>query len=419
MSSTGMVATARGLTGSTALVGAGALAWRGAVFVLFAAISACLPLAQSAPLVQLLATTGAFASVVHLSSATFVARLMSIRPRNDAAIGFAILCSGLFAFAGAAAVTLWCILSEGSGLPGLFSGSLPLALAAVFLLCLALAAADFVLTLQYGTGRFGASLLLQLAMSACCLAAIAVIALDPQAGVTAAIGAFVLSGAVSIAAHLALWGVPHIRLQSGQRRVLAGQLGMSVPMALSAITVNPLTLAVLAQMSTFAAADRLAFLVALNWLALAVALPGQLSTASLHHLFGAGPIDRRSLLPVLYGLGAAAVLAVWAVVLPLAVPFAAIYGPVQLAVARVASITVLAALPFAFFQIVSNQFAARGSMWGVAIANAAFAAVFACALLFRHLPGFDAAALAWLLVAAHAARFLVALTLLRFTARAG
>jgi hypothetical protein len=190
-------------------------------------------------------------------------------------------------------------------------------------------------------------------------------------------------------------------------------------MALSAVTVNPLTLAVVAQMSSFPAADRLAFLIGLNWLALAVALPGQLSTASLHYLFGADPADRRSLLPVLYGLAAAAVVAVWAVVLPLAFPFAAIYGPVQVEVAKVASITVLAALPFSFFQIVSNQFAARGSMWSVAIANAAFAAVFACALLLRHLPGFDAVALAWLLVAAHAARFLVALALLRLTSRAG
>jgi hypothetical protein len=172
-------------------------------------------------------------------------------------------------------------------------------------------------------------------------------------------------------------------------------------------------------MTGFQAADRLAFLIGLNWLALAVALPGQLSTASLHYLFGARAADRRSLMLVLYGLAAAAVLAVWALVLPLAVPLASIYGPVQLEVAQIASITVLAALPFSFFQIVSNQFAARGSMWSVALANAAFAAVFACALLLMHLPGFDAVALAWLLLAAHVTRFLVGFGLLQLAGRAG
>jgi hypothetical protein len=414
-----LAATTRSLAGSTALVGVGALFWRGAVFVLFAVIAGSLPLAQSAPLVQLLATAGAFASVAHLSSATFVARLMAQRPRPDAVIGFATLCSALFALAGAAAVTLWCMVSESHGLPGLFSGMLPVAIAAVFLLCLALAAADFVLALLYGTGRFRVALLLQVAMSACCFAAIGVIVFAPAAGVSAAIGAFVMSGVAAILAYLAVEGVPGVGLGAGRGRVLADQLGMSVPMALSALTVNPLTLAVLAHMTHFHAADRLAFLIGLNWLALAVALPGQLSTASLHYLFGVHPADRRSLMLALYGLAAAAVLAVWAVVLPLALPLASIYGPVQLEVARVASITVLAALPLCLFQIVSNQFAARGSTWSVALANAGFAAVFACALLLRRQPGFDAMALAWLLLAAHFTRFVVGFALLRLTARAG
>jgi hypothetical protein len=418
MPSAGLAATTRTLAGSTVLVGAGTLAWRGAVFLLLAAISARLPLPQSARLVQLLVTAGAFASVVHLSSATFVARLMSRTPRNDAAIGFALRCSALFAFAGATAVSLWFVLSETHGLPRLFATT-PVAIATVFALCLALAAADFVLTLLYGTGRFRLSLLLQLAMSACCLAAVAAIVLDPDAGAPAAIGAFLLSGVAAILAWRAVEGVPRARLQSGGARMLADQLAMSAPMALSALTVNPLTLAILAQMTGFQAADRLAFLIGLNWLALAVALPGQLSTASLHYLFGARAADRRSLMLVLYGLAAAAVLAVWALVLPLAVPLASIYGPVQLEVAQIASITVLAALPFSFFQIVSNQFAARGSMWSVALANAAFAAVFACALLLMHLPGFDAVALAWLLLAAHVTRFLVGFGLLQLAGRAG
>jgi len=417
MPSATIAATTRTLAGSTALVGAGALAWRGAVFVLFAVIAAALPLVQSAPLVQLLATAGAFASVTHLSSATFVARLMSVGPRSTAAVGFATLCSLVFALAGAAAVTLWCILSEGPGISSLFPGSLAVAIAAVFPLCLALAAADFVLTLLYGTGSFRASLLLQLAMSACCLVAVAMIVLAPAAGVPAAIGAFVMSGVAALLAYFAVEGVLDARLQSGHGRVLADQLGMSAPMALSALTVNPVALAGLAQMTSFHAADRLAFLIGLNWLALAVALPGQLSTASLHYLFGAHAADRRALMLVLYGLAAAAVLAVWAVVLPLAAPLASIYGPVQLEVAKVASVTVLAALPFAFFQVVSNQFAARGSMWGVAIANAAFAVVFASALVLGQRPDFDAVALAWLLVAAHTVRFLVALGLLRLATR--
>jgi hypothetical protein len=190
-------------------------------------------------------------------------------------------------------------------------------------------------------------------------------------------------------------------------------------MALSALSVNPLTLAILAQMTVLDAADHLAFLIGLNWLALSVALPGQLSTASLHYLFGAPQIDRRSLMLVLFSLAGAAVLAVWAIVLPLSVPLASIYGPVQQKVASLASVIVLAALPFSFFQIISNQFAARGSMWSVALANGAFVTVLSCSLLLMHTPGFDAVALAWLLLAAHLARFLVGFGLLQLAMRGG